>query len=113
MKAQTHVRTTTPGKRGRPEWRLRLYIAGTTSRSVAALANLRRICESHLKGRYCIEVIDVADDPTVAVRDQILALPTLVRRLPIPIKKIIGNLADEERVLVGLDLRPAGPGANA
>ncbi len=95
-------------RNSRAEWELRLYVAGATSRSVAALANLKRICEQHLKGRYCLDVIDVADDPELAARDQIVALPTLVRRLPVPIKKIIGDLSNEERVLVGLDLRPLG-----
>jgi circadian clock protein KaiB len=98
-------------KKSRPkdptkEWVLRLYIAGTTSNAVAALNNLKQICEEHLKGRYSIEVIDLLKDPQLAEGDQILATPTLVRALPTPIKKIIGNLASGERVLVGLDLRP-------
>ena len=92
--------------RGAAEWELRLYVAGQTSKSVAALANLQRICEEHLQGRYRIEVIDLLENPTLARGDQILALPTLVRKLPPPVKKIIGDLSNEERVLVGLDVRP-------
>ncbi|HEY3451606.1 MAG TPA: circadian clock KaiB family protein [Myxococcales bacterium] len=88
------------------QWELRLYIAGQTQKSVTALANLTRICEEHVKGKYRIEVIDLLKNPRLARGDQILALPTLVRKLPQPIKKIIGDLSNEERVLVGLDLRP-------
>jgi len=86
---------------------LRLYIAGQTPRSIAAFANLRRICEEHLAGRYQIEVIDLIQNPQLAAGDQILAVPTLVRRLPEPVRKIIGDLSNAERVLVGLDVRPA------
>jgi circadian clock protein KaiB len=85
---------------------LRLYVAGQTPKAVRAFANLRKICEEHLAGRYRIEVIDLLEDPQLGRGDQILALPTLVRRLPQPIKKIIGDLSNTERVLVGLDLRP-------
>jgi circadian clock protein KaiB len=88
---------------------LRLYIAGETSRSLAALANLKQICEEHLQGRYRIEVIDLLKHPQLARGDQILALPTLVRRLPEPIRKLVGDLSDTERALVGLDLRPVRP----
>lgn len=95
-------------KRQHPDWELRLYIAGETSKAVAAFANLKRICEEHLKGKYRIEVIDLMKNPTLARGDQILAVPTLVRKLPTPVKKIIGDLSNEERVLVGLDLRPVG-----
>lgn len=84
---------------------LRLYVAGHTDRSVRALSNLKRICEEHLAGRYSIEVIDLLVEPQLAVGDQIMALPTLVRRLPPPLKKVIGDLSNEERVLVGLDVR--------
>jgi circadian clock protein KaiB len=84
---------------------LRLYVAGTTPKSVLALKNLRVICEEHLEGRYEIEVVDLLDAPQLAKGDQILALPTLVRRLPEPIKRIIGDLSNTERVLVGLDLQ--------
>lgn len=87
------------------EYLLRLYVAGQTPRSVLALNNLKTICEEHLAGRYEIEVIDLLVDPTLARGDQILALPTLIRRLPPPVKKIIGDLTSAEHVLVGLDLR--------
>src|SRR5688500_3073545 len=86
-------------------FRLRLYIAGQTPRSVGALGNLKKICEEHLQGRYELEIIDLMQNPGLARGDQILAVPTLVRRLPEPIKKIIGDLANSERVIVGLDLR--------
>jgi circadian clock protein KaiB len=87
-------------------WKLRLYVAGQTPKSLAAFANLKKICEEHLKGCYRIEVIDLLENPTLAKGDQILAIPTLVRKLPEPVKKIIGDLSNTERVLVGLDLRP-------
>ena len=85
---------------------LRLYVAGQTPKSIRAFANRRKICDEHLAGRYHIEVIDLLEDPQLGRGDQILALPTLVRKLPAPIKKIIGDLSNTERVLVGLDLRP-------
>ena len=87
-------------------WDLRLYVAGQTPKSMTAFANLKRICEEHLAGQYRIEVIDLLKEPQLARGDQILALPTLVRKLPEPIKKIIGDLSNTERPLVGLDLRP-------
>ena len=87
-------------------WELRLYVAGQTPKSVTALTNLRRYCEEHLKGRYKLEVIDLLVNPQLAEGDQILAIPTLVRKVPEPIRKIIGDLSNEERVLVGLDVRP-------
>ena len=87
---------------------LRLYVAGQTPKSVAAIANLKQICEEHLAGKYSIEVIDLIENPGLAQGDQILALPTLVRRLPPPIKKIIGDLSNTDRVLVGLDVQPVG-----
>ncbi|MDZ4760599.1 MAG: circadian clock KaiB family protein [Alphaproteobacteria bacterium] len=87
-------------------YELRLYVAGQTAKSLAALANLKSICETHLAGQYRIEIIDLMKTPHLAAGDQIIALPTLVRRLPEPIKKIIGDLSNEERVLVGLDVRP-------
>ena len=89
-----------------PTFQLRLYVAGQTARSLAAIANLQRICETYLAGQYSIEVIDLTTTPQLAAGDQILAVPTLVRRLPEPIKKIIGDLSNEERVLVGLDIQP-------
>jgi circadian clock protein KaiB len=85
---------------------LRLYIAGQTSRSITALANIQRICDEHLEGRYRIEVIDLLERPQLARGDQIVALPTLVRKLPEPIRKLVGDLSNTERALVGLDLRP-------
>jgi circadian clock protein KaiB len=88
------------------QFELRLYVAGQTPKAVRAFANLRKICDDHLAGRYHIEVIDLLEDPQLGRGDQILALPTLVRRLPSPIKKIIGDLSNTERVLVGLDIRP-------
>jgi len=88
-----------------PKWDLRLYVAGQTPRSVTALENLERICEEHLAGEYRIEVVDLLKDPKLARGDQILAVPTLVRKLPEPVRKIIGDLSNEDRVLVGLDLR--------
>ena len=91
---------------GNELWELRLYVAGQTPKSLAAFANLKKLCEEHLAGKYRIEVIDLIENPTLAKGDQILAIPTLVRKLPEPVKKIIGDLSNTERVLVGLDLRP-------
>ena len=91
---------------GVAEWQLRLYVAGQTAKSVAAFDNLKRVCEEHLAGRYTIEVIDLLVNPRLAAGDQILAVPTLVRKFPEPIRKIIGDLSNEERVLVGLDVQP-------
>ena len=85
-------------------WELRLYVAGQTPKSLLAFANLKKICEEHLKGEYRIEVIDLLENPQLAKGDQIFAIPTLVRKLPEPIKKIIGDLSNKERVLVGLNL---------
>lgn len=87
-------------------WELRLYIAGQTAKAVTAFSNLQKICEDHLKGKYSIEIIDLLKKPQLARGDQILAVPTLVRKLPEPVRKIIGDLSNTERVLVGLDLRP-------
>jgi len=95
-------------QREEKEWELRLYVAGQTPKSLTAFSNLKRICEEHLEGKYHIEVIDLIKNPKLAEGDQILAIPTLVRKLPEPIKKIIGDLSDTERVLVGLDLRVSG-----
>lgn len=91
---------------GDEKWDLRLYIAGQTPKSVAAFSNLKRICEEHMPGRYRIEVIDLLENPRLAKEDQIVAIPTLVRKLPQPLRKIIGDLSDTERALVGLQLRP-------
>jgi circadian clock protein KaiB len=88
------------------QWNLRLYVAGQTPRSLSAFKNLKDICEEYLRGKYHIEVIDLMENPTLARGDQILAIPTLVRKLPQPIRKIIGDLSNTERVLVGLDIQP-------
>lgn len=108
MKTKTVKRPATAAPR-RPTklWQLRLYVTDTTAKSVMAFANLKRICETHLKGRYRITVVDLLKHPQLAKGDQILAIPTVVRRLPSPVRTIIGNLSDTERVLVGLDLRVA------
>src|SRR5512144_1387796 len=116
MSKRTATRPNGKGARAQPhpsraparsvKWDLRLYVAGRTARSAMALSNLERICETHLKGEYRIEVIDVLKNPQLARGDQILALPTLVRKLPEPVRKIIGDLSNTEKVLVGLDLRP-------
>jgi circadian clock protein KaiB len=89
-----------------PTWELRLYVAGQTAKSLQAFANLKRICEEHLGSQYTIEVVELTKNPELAKGDQIFALPTLVRKLPEPVRKIIGDLSNTERVLVGLDLRP-------
>jgi circadian clock protein KaiB len=86
-------------------WDLRLYVAGQTRKSITALANLKKICEEHLAGKYRIEVIDLLKNPRLAKGDQIIAVPSLVKKLPEPLRKIIGDMADTERVLVGLDIR--------
>ena len=100
-------RAARPRRRADKIWRLRLYVAGPTHRSLTALSTLTRICEDHLAGRDAIEVVDLLEQPRLGRGDQILAIPTLVRRLPQPVRKIIGDLSDTERVLVGLDLRAA------
>ena len=92
------------------EWELRLYVAGHTPKSVTAFANLKKLCETHLAGRYMIEVIDLLEQPQLAAGDQILAIPTLVRKLPAPLRKIVGDLRNTERTLVGLQLRPQDRG---
>ena len=108
-KRTPRARTTRKSATAGDFYDLRLYVAGQTSRSVAALANLRKICKEHLAGRYRIRVIDLLEKPQLARGDQILALPTLVRKLPEPIRKLVGDLSDTERALVGLDLRPRSP----
>lgn len=102
MRQKDEVRT-----RGNEAWNLRLYVAGHTENSDRALENLKELCEEHLKGKYTIEVVDLLKNPQLAAGDQILAIPTLVRKLPPPLKKIVGDLSHTQRVLVGLDLRPA------
>ncbi|HZS07791.1 MAG TPA: circadian clock KaiB family protein [Blastocatellia bacterium] len=105
------VGTTTDGngRKPRPEgkaWKLRLYVAGQTPKCITAFSNLKKICEEHLAGQYEIEIVDLLKQPQLARGEQIIAIPTLVRRLPPPVMKIIGDLSNTERVLVGLDLRP-------
>ncbi len=97
------------GSRSLPSkfWQLRLYVAGQTPKSLTAFSNLKKICDNYLSGRYRIEVIDLLEQPQLSRGDQIFAIPTLVRKLPQPVRKIIGDLSDTERVLVGLDLRPS------
>ena len=107
MKTKPAKRPATRTHRSRAKlWQLRLYVAGQTPKSLTAFSNLKKICKSHLDGCYCIEVIDLVEQPELSKGDQILAIPTLVRKLPQPVRKIIGDLSDTERVLVGLDLRP-------
>jgi circadian clock protein KaiB len=108
MKPKT-VKRRAPASRHRPAilWQLRLYVMGQTPKSLTAFANLKKICENHLKGRYRITVIDLVKQPQLAKGDQIMAVPTVVRKLPQPMRTILGNLSDTDRVLVGLDLRPA------
>ena len=103
---ENNSRKTRPFKS--PLWELRLYVAGMTPTSIRAFENLKRLCEEHMHGAYKIQVVDLLERPMLARGDQIIAVPTLVRRLPTPVKKIIGDLSNTERVLVGLDLRPAG-----
>ena len=105
MKTPAHAARERKGLK-QPTLELRLYVAGQTAKSLQAFANLKRICEAHLGGRYRIEVVDLMKNPELAKGDQIFALPTLVRKLPEPVRKIIGDLSNTERVLVGLDLRP-------
>ena len=93
------------GKEPAPKYLLRLYVTGTTSRSVRAINNIRQICEEHLKGRYDLEVVDVYQQPKLAEDEQIIAAPTLIKKLPLPLRRIIGDLSDKDRVLLGLDLR--------
>jgi circadian clock protein KaiB len=88
-------------------WELRLYVAGQTPKSLTAFANLKKLCEAHLAGRYKIEVVDLLQQPQLAAGDQIVAIPTLVRKLPQPLRRIVGDLSNTERTLVGLQLRPA------
>jgi len=110
MKTKTVKRRVSTQKRQLAKgWQLRLYVTDQTAKSRAAFANLTEICETHLKGRYRITVVDLLKQPQLAKGDQILAIPTVVRKLPKPVRTILGNLSDTERVLVGLDLRPANP----
>jgi circadian clock protein KaiB len=104
-KKKTRARTRQPTPRKPEVYKLRLYVAGQTPKSIRAFANLKVLCEEHLKGRYRIEVIDLMENPQLARGDQIIAVPTLIRKLPQPVRKIIGDLSDSVRVLVGLDVR--------
>jgi circadian clock protein KaiB len=104
-KKNTRARPGKPAPRKPEIWELRLYVAGQTPKSIRAFANLKVLCEEHLKGRYRIEVIDLMENPQLARGDQIVAVPTLIRKLPQPVRKIIGDLSDSVRVLVGLDVR--------
>jgi circadian clock protein KaiB len=104
-KTKARTRHGEPDHRKPAVWNLRLYVAGQTPKSVRAFANLKLLCEEHLKGRYQIEVIDLREHPQLARGDQIVAIPTLVRRLPVPVRTIIGDLSNSVRLLVGLDLR--------
>lgn len=107
MKTENKTGKISVKKTAKPEtWQLRLYVAGQTPKSLTAFANLKKICEDYMKGKYTIEVIDLLVNPKLAKGDQILAIPTLVRKLPVPLRTIIGDLSNTERVLVGLDLYP-------
>ena len=108
MAVVTSIEQHSAPQQGESYWELRLYVAGQTQKSLSALANLHKLCDEHLQGRYRIEVIDLVKQPQLAAGDQILAVPTLVRNLPPPLRKIIGDLSNVERVLVGLDIRIAG-----
>lgn len=108
MPKKTGTRKETIDESDRDEWILRLYVAGQTPNSLTAFENLKKICDEHLEGKYRIEVIDLLKNPQLAKDHQIIAVPTLIRKLPVPVKKIIGNLSNTERVLVGLDLRRVG-----
>lgn len=112
MKAAKNTTAETASEKREPtkKWELRLYVAGQTPKSVAAFANLKNICETHMPGQFHIELIDLLKNPGLAKGDQILAIPTLVRKLPVPIRKIIGDLSNTDRVLIGLDLRPIQEG---
>jgi circadian clock protein KaiB len=102
---RTRSRPRKPDRRNPEVWNLRLYVAGQTPKSIRAFANLKALCETHLKGRYRIEVIDLMENPQLARGDQIVAIPTVVRHLPQPVRKLIGDLSDSVRALVGLNLR--------
>ena len=107
--AELHLVNDSDGGAGKDFYLLKLYVAGETPKSLAAISNLKRLCATHLAECYSIEIIDLAVNPELAARDQIMALPTLIRRLPAPLKRIIGTLSDTEKVLVGLELRGPKP----
>jgi len=104
-KAKPAIKNPHPEKDKKDEWILRLYVAGQTAKSITAFTNLKHICETQLEGRYSIEVIDLLQNPQLSREHQILAIPTLVRKLPVPVRKIIGDLSDTEKVLIGLDIK--------
>ncbi len=106
MAKESKVKNIKVSKPKAEKWELRLYIAGNTPKSVAAIANLKKYCEQHLVDKYTLEVVDLMVHPQLAAGDQILAIPTLVRKVPVPIRRIIGDLSNEEKVLVGLNLKP-------
>lgn len=110
MKSKSTTRSskskTLPKSPALAKWKLRLYVAGQTPKSLAAFSNLKKLCDEHLAGRYQIEVIDLVKEPQLAQGDQIVAIPTLVRKLPVPIKRVIGDLSNLERIMVGMDLQP-------
>ena len=102
---QTNIKESKKNKLAKDKWILRLYVAGQTPKSIAAFNNLKKICEEQLKGKYTIEVIDLLENPQLSRDDQILAVPTLVRKLPVPVRKIIGDLSNTEKVLIGLNIK--------
>jgi circadian clock protein KaiB len=106
IKSATAAFEKTLAKPGRPRYALRLYVTGLTPRSTRAIGNIKQICEEYLKGRYDLEVIDIYQQPVLAEGDQIIAVPTLIKKLPPPLRQIIGDLSDLERTLIGLDLKP-------
>lgn len=108
MKSAKPAKKPIAAANGKQKYDLRLYVAGQTPRSLQALTNLKRICDEHLEGNYRVEIIDLLQKPQLAAGDQILAIPTLVRTIPKPARKIIGDLSNTERVLIGLDVRPVG-----
>ncbi|GAC1434849.1 MAG: hypothetical protein NVSMB68_07200 [Thermoanaerobaculia bacterium] len=108
MRKSTKKKTAETQSIDEGSWDLRLYVVGQTPKSVAAIANLKKFCADHLDNRYSIEIVDLAKDPKLARRDQIVAIPTLVRKLPVPIRKIIGDLSSAERVLISFDIAPHG-----
>jgi circadian clock protein KaiB len=109
VKKSTKVFEHTLKESGKERYLLRLYVAGTTPRSLMAVSNIKKICEEHLQRRYDLEVIDIYQQPTLAKDEQIIAAPTLIKKLPLPLRKFIGDMADHERILVGLDLKPKVP----
>ncbi|MFO7575076.1 MAG: circadian clock KaiB family protein [Bacteroidales bacterium] len=108
VNSKNMIKNGKPGKTEDEKWVLRLYVAGQSPKALTAFANLKKICQEQLKGKYSIEVIDLLENPQLGAEYQIVALPTLVRKLPVPVRKIIGDLSNTERVLIGLDILPKG-----